>query len=679
MDTFFTKSMNTEGRTVVFDDETELQSSDDIAFKSQTNAFTGTNSFSASPTGPTPATSDNSTSLCTTAYVKNQGYATVLSPTFTGTPAAPTPATSDNSTNISTTAYVKNQGYATVLSPTFTGTPAAPTPATSDNSTKIATTAYVKNQGYATVLSPTFNGDVTIENGVLTITNNQGGSNMGYLQGALRLTQGGLYAHEACYFRDQVAINGLFLCENIDGIQVKSNIAGNSLIIDTSSNNLGELSYFTPPNCSVGAGNIPLYVSDGAQSQGYNVVFGLTNLAGAFYTGRNNCAIGINTLPVFYSGSYNCAIGSYAGSTLVNGSYNTFLGGNTKTNGNYNTSTAVGWDATITDSNQISIGRANAIDYVKISSTKASTSSSTGALVVGGGIGCATVNGAKISIAGTNNVSLGNGFPTAGDMAYNTIIGTNNLNAGASIYSHKNVIVGTENLTTLTGSCHYNVIVGYGCLALYTQVSITRNSVFGMDACSGKITGARTSAFGNSAGSNNKYGDNNTFLGAYTAVSATDTSYSDSTAVGYGATITASNQVVLGRSTESVYIPGYLQPAYIHPAPASSDWVYLLGANSTITVTLPTGMSYDVYKPYSVRILFRLTASNDDPSSTSPVYDITGQMINGGYDNGYCLTWVSATQLKVRTGDLYIALTYNHSTSSYTAYSQGHYRILIYP
>lgn len=39
--------------------------------------------------------------------------ANLASPTFTGTPKAPTPVTSDNSTNIATTAFVKAQGYIT--------------------------------------------------------------------------------------------------------------------------------------------------------------------------------------------------------------------------------------------------------------------------------------------------------------------------------------------------------------------------------------------------------------------------------------------------------------------------------------------------------------------------------------------------------------------------------------
>lgn len=44
-------------------------------------------------------------------------YAPLASPTFTGTPAAPTPSTSDSSTKLATTAFVKNQNYTSVPLP----------------------------------------------------------------------------------------------------------------------------------------------------------------------------------------------------------------------------------------------------------------------------------------------------------------------------------------------------------------------------------------------------------------------------------------------------------------------------------------------------------------------------------------------------------------------------------
>ena len=48
-------------------------------------------------------------------------YAPLASPVFTGNPRSVTPATSDDDTSIATTAFVKAQGYATLASPALTG------------------------------------------------------------------------------------------------------------------------------------------------------------------------------------------------------------------------------------------------------------------------------------------------------------------------------------------------------------------------------------------------------------------------------------------------------------------------------------------------------------------------------------------------------------------------------
>lgn len=93
----------------------------------------GSPAFTGSPTAPTPAAGSNNTQLATTAYVaaalvgagvtsfNGRGGAVILtsadlsaaggallsSPAFTGTPTAPTAATVDSSTTIATTAFVK--------------------------------------------------------------------------------------------------------------------------------------------------------------------------------------------------------------------------------------------------------------------------------------------------------------------------------------------------------------------------------------------------------------------------------------------------------------------------------------------------------------------------------------------------------------------------------------------
>ena len=73
-----------------------------------TLSVTGTTSL-AGATASTPATSDNSTAVATTAYVRAQNYALLTSPAFTGTPTAPTAAIGTNSTQLATCAYVNSE------------------------------------------------------------------------------------------------------------------------------------------------------------------------------------------------------------------------------------------------------------------------------------------------------------------------------------------------------------------------------------------------------------------------------------------------------------------------------------------------------------------------------------------------------------------------------------------
>jgi len=155
----------------------------------QDNTWTGENYFL------TALTSDNSTKVATTAYVKGNlssyqttagmsSYALLVSPSFSGTPSVPTPLSSDNSTRIASTAYVKSNlssyqltsgmsSYALLVSPSFSGTPSVPTQLSSDNSTRIASTAYVKSNlssyqltsgmsSYALLVSPSFSGTPSV-------------------------------------------------------------------------------------------------------------------------------------------------------------------------------------------------------------------------------------------------------------------------------------------------------------------------------------------------------------------------------------------------------------------------------------------------------------------------------------------------------------------------------------
>ena len=101
--------------------------------------------FTGTPQTVTPATSDNSTKIASTAYVINR--IANDRPYSTATPAMNGTATAGSSANVSRGDHVHpvDTSRAAVNSPTFTGVPAAPTAPSGTNTTQLATTAFVKN------------------------------------------------------------------------------------------------------------------------------------------------------------------------------------------------------------------------------------------------------------------------------------------------------------------------------------------------------------------------------------------------------------------------------------------------------------------------------------------------------------------------------------------------------
>jgi hypothetical protein len=102
-----------------------------------------------------------------------------------------------------------------------------------------------------------------------------------------------------------------------------------------------------------------------------------------------------------------------------------------------------------------------------------------------------------------------------------------------------------------TSSGNYNTSVGAS--ALYNNSQGVRNTVVGNAALYNNTTGNYNVAFGDSTGNKNIVGSFNTFIGTGTT-STMDVSYS--TAIGYNATATKSNQIMVGTSLESVNIQG---------------------------------------------------------------------------------------------------------------------------
>jgi hypothetical protein len=79
------------------------------------------------------------------------------------------------------------------------------------------------------------------------------------------------------------------------------------------------------------------------------------------------------------------------------------------------------------------------------------------------------------------------------------------------------------------------------------------NSFFGYRAGESNVDGSNNSYFGANAGLGSISGTRNTALGANANIGGNIT---ESTAIGYGASVASSNTIVLGRASENVLIPG---------------------------------------------------------------------------------------------------------------------------
>jgi hypothetical protein len=176
----------------------------------------------------------------------------------------------------------------------------------------------------------------------------------------------------------------------------------------------------------------------------------------------------------------------------------------------------------------------------------------------------------KANTTGTSNVASGY------QALYTNSTGTSNVASGfQALYTNS---TGTSNVATGYEALYFNttgtsnVASGYQALlynstgssnvaigadSLYFNTIGQANTAIGRQALLNNRTGYDNVAMGNNAGidlSGNSY--RNTFLGTSTNVSLSSLVYNNSTALGYQAIITASNQIVLGTSNESVYIPG---------------------------------------------------------------------------------------------------------------------------
>ena len=207
--------------------------------------------------------------------------------------------------------------------------------------------------------------------------------------------------------------------------------------------------------------------------------------------------------------------------------------------------------------------------------------SGTGSLTMGSlsgsGSGIIGVTGTSIATKGTNNTAVGPGalssITTAnsdvaigGSSQYSNATGSGNVSLGyASLMSATNcstcVAIGWDTMENGT-TCSSDIAIGYqalqacnassnvaiGSLAMVSDTSGANNTAVGHQSLQSITSGSNNTAIGYKSGMVNVIPNtsNCTFLG-YRATAATD-GLVDSTAIGSGAVVTASNQIVLGDS-----------------------------------------------------------------------------------------------------------------------------------
>jgi hypothetical protein len=243
-------------------------------------------------------------------------------------------------------------------------------------------------------------------------------------------------------------------------------------------------------------------------------------------------------------------------------------------------------------------------------------------LIVGKGTGAVITNTAlgqgvlQVNTTGSYNTAAGQATlqnNTTG--SYNTAVGVNSLITNST--GSYNTGIGQASLQTSTGN--YNTGVGHG--TLYSNT-----------------TGAYNTAIGESAGNTgtaNTTGSNNTYLGYNTGSNANN--YNNSTAVGTSATITASNQIVLGTASEKVYVPGNVGVGTASPA-------YPLDVSGAIQSSNPSTASFNNF--YG-----KVPPTNRYPSSATTVTPDCSMSSNPWVNNG--LIWNATASSLVTNNSAY--------------------------
>ena len=240
----------------------------------------------------------------------------------------------------------------------------------------------------------------------------------------------------------------------------------------------------------------------------------------------------------------------------------------------------------------------------------------------------------------------------------------------------------TAGNTTFTGTINSTIIntvnsttcsVGTAVSAQVRSVNVgTGNTIGNDDVVIGQLAfggGSFCVAIGKNASTS--YQTQSTAIGSNASVA-----YDTSTALGYGATATGSNQVVLGTATETVIIPNqvrFSKSSYSFPFSSALNQGYYLkatGTGTTITSATPTSILTTASIPIGV---WRIDFSVQNTVSAAGTITVAHSFVSAT-NNGAVSTAVAFTGSVVRShvsevyaiGDIQTltsSFTYNQSTA----------------
>lgn len=441
---------------------------------------------------------------------------------------------------------------------------------------------------------------------------------------------------------------GSFTNITYSGRIINTNINNNTIIGNNNSTN----SY---SNCILIGNNAGKFLTNAnatITAIGHDALY---SLSGSSF---QNCAIGTQTLYNLQSGNYNLAVGSYNGNALnVDCFLNYSLGHNVLTSSYYPPSTYILYSgATISVlSTTITLSaipanlkagcKINTYDVTgtKFEATVQSFNPTTFVLTLASGIKCqtgtyvlfydigkltatytmpTTTTGTTFTITPGLTINTGAqiGYRASATLAQsNTVISYNSttglLTTGSSItvfggtimyFNNSNEFFGTAvNKNSVAGTQSLNRVCSYA----------TNNTSFGYNSLSCNdgalyksfLGGNNNTCFGSNSGASISFlSSNNTFIGAYADASTNDVyNIQQSTAIGYGAKVNGSNQIVLGTTSEVVvfpskqivfggagltqWYPNSIGATYTANASMSSPFSghYFINSATTLTFTLP--------------------------------------------------------------------------------------------